>query len=308
MPTIIDYLLSNVSPMSVAPIEGDKGALRKFTGIANSGKPFYYYGTRAILELDSVQLSDKVPALSLHDRNLRLGFGVLSVEGNELIINGTLLSNDEATRLAKDADDGFPFQLSTHLSTSDYTDLKEGETATVNGQVYHYPLRILKNCTVPEVSFTPTGVDRETVAMILSQSLQTNLQETPMSNQTPPQATPSADDTSAQRIAELEQQVATLTAENAKHQANEKRAKVDAQLSQAGFTKNEQGEYVGVSATTFEMLLSLDDDKATALINDIKPKTGNVNYLLSEQHGSNIPPMGTPTESVLIANAKARKA
>ena len=42
---------------------------RTFSGIANSGKPFVYQGRRAIVDMASLTLSDKVPALLLHDRN-----------------------------------------------------------------------------------------------------------------------------------------------------------------------------------------------------------------------------------------------
>lgn len=300
-----NYYLSDTHPVTLGMADADKPKQRSFTGIANSGKPFDYYGTRAIVELSSVVLSDKVPALLLHDRDKRVGFGALAVQNNELVINGTLLTNDEAVRLAQDADDGFPLQLSAHLSTSDYTDLKENETAVVNGQTYYYPLRILKNCTVPEVSFTPTGVDRETVAMILSQTH--NQKENAMANPNDPKDTHA--DELHKTISQLQAELETLKNENAELKKQAKKANVEAKLSQAGFTKDDKGDYVGISGATVEMLLSLDDDKVGAVINDFKPKnTQSLDFLLSEQHGTDAGQSANPAPTnPLVANAKARK-
>lgn len=92
---------------------------------------------------------------------------------------------------------------------------------------------------------------------------------------------------------------------------NAKKASLEAKLSQNGFVKNDKGEYTHLSQASFDLLLSLDDDKVDGVISDFTkglPKQGEKDFLLSEQYGSNTPPAGTPTESVLIANAKARKA
>lgn len=312
MPTE-NYLLSNLSDVAISKTD-DNAKLRTFTGIANSGLPFSYYGERAIVDMDSITLSDKVPVLSLHDRNVRLGFGKLSLDNYTLKIDGTLLSNDDAQKLAKDADDGFPLQMSAHISAGSRQELQEGETVVVNGQSYSYPLTILKNCTVPEVSFTPTGVDSNTLAMILSNNptnSNPNQKENPMATENPSSTVRPNVDELNKTIVDLQAELEKLKAENAELKKQTKKASIEAKLSQNGFVKNDKGEYTHLSQDSFEMLLSLDDTQADKVIADFAkglPKSGEKDFLLSEQYGSNTPPAGTPTESVLIANAKARKA
>lgn len=316
-----NYLLSNLSDVAITKTDGmDKTKLRTFTGIANSGLPFSYYGERAIVDMSTITLSDKVPVLSLHDRNVRLGFGKLSLDGHTLKIDGTLLSNDDAQKLAKDADDGFPLQMSAHISAGSRQELQEGETVVVNGQSYSYPLTILKNCTVPEVSFTPTGVDSNTLAMILSNNpTNPNQKENPMATENPiPQKGGTIDEAVLTQFAKMQAEIDRLTKEldeankeKTTLKTNAKKASLEAKLSQNGFVKNDKGEYTHLSQASFDLLLSLDDDKVDGVISDFTkglPKQGEKDFLLSEQYGSNTPPAGTPTESVLIANAKARKA
>lgn len=318
-----NYLLSTLSDVAIAKTDGTDKKLRTFTGIANSGLPFSYCGERAIVDMSTITLSDKVPALSLHDRNVRLGFGKLSLDGYALKIDGTLLSNDDATKLAKDADDGFPLQMSAHISAGNRQVLQEGETVVVNGQSYSYPLTILRNCTVPEVSFTPTGVDSNTFAMILSQSFQsnpTNHKENPMTDTNPiPQKGGTIDEAVLAQFAKMQAEIEKLkkelddsNKEKTALKANAKKASIEAKLSQSGFTKNDKGEYTHLSSASFDLLLSLDDDKVDGVISDFAkglPKSGEKDFLLSEQYGAGgvAQPTNVP-ENPLLADAKARKA
>ena len=290
MPTEHNYLLSNLSDVAISKTD-DNAKLRTFTGIANSGLPFSYYGERAIVDMDSITLSDKVPVLSLHDRNVRLGFGKLSLDNYTLKINGTLLSNDDAQKLAKDADDGFPLQMSAHISAGSREVLQAGQTVVVNGKSYDYPLTILRNCTVPEVSFTPTGVDSNTLAMILSNNptnSNPNQKENPMATENPSStARPNVDELN-KTIVDLQAELEKLKAENAELKKQTKKASIEAKLSQNGFVKNDKGEYTHLSQDSFEMLLSLDDTQADKVIADFAkglPKQGEKDFLLSEQYG-----------------------
>lgn len=281
---------------------------RQFTGIANSGLPFYYHnGVRAIVDMDSLTLSDKVPVLSLHDRGVRLGFGKLSLDGYVLKIDGTLLTNDDAKKLAADADDGFPWQMSAHISAGLAYDLTENETLTVNGQSYGYPLRVLKNCTVPEVSFTPTGVDKKTIAMILSNQFSPNHsnpnhfnQGHAMTDQTS-KTDPKADD----EITKLKQQIAALLSENKKLKADKHKIAVEAKLSDKGFKKDDKGGFRGIESSTLEVLLSLDETQATTMIEAITPPKSVPEVLLSEQYGTNS--QTSDTTNPLLENARSRK-
>lgn len=275
-----------------------KGKIRKFSGIANSGKPFIYSGKRTIVDLASLMLSDKVPALLLHDRVARVGFGALSIENGQLKIDGTLLSNDHANAIAADADAGFPWQMSAHINAGKVVAINKGDTITINGHTIEGEIQILYDCTVPEVSFTPTGVDSHTSAIILSNK------EPIMPQATTTQATTAQ---AATDISHLQAQVAKLTAdlqsaldENAKLKAQAKKAAVEVKLSDAGFVKSDKG-FVGLSDSTLELLLSADESKIDAIIIDIKPK--DASFLLSEQYANDKPSeAGNP----LLDNAAAR--
>ncbi len=237
---------------------------RHFSGVANSGKPFSHWGEMTVVDLDKIQFSEKMPILLLHDREKRVGVGSLSVENNQLLVNGTLLSNDDAQKIAEDADDGFPFQMSAHVIPDSVEQVKTG-TVQVNGQTLSAPLNILRNCKIIEVSFTPTGVDDQTSATVLSDDGSQN------PNPQPQETTMTEEEIKAMK-AENEQ-LKKDKAEQKKTidelKAKKKKADVDAQLSQAGFSKNDKGEFDGISQSTVEILLSLDNDKSTAMIADL---------------------------------------
>lgn len=271
---------------------------RTFNGIANSGLPFVYHGERAIVDMASVTLSDKVPALLLHDRNIRVGFGKLSLDGHKLIITGTLLNNDHAKAIADEADDGFPWQMSAHVSAGIKQEIPQGEHVIVNGQNLVGPITILKNCTISEVSFTPTGVDSNTIAHILSK---THANSSNPANSKPNKEATMSDNQSKDTIddkfnkdsiiADLKAQITALTTEikalkdeKAQVAKQAKADKVNAKLSQAGFKQDKDGNWQGLSGSTVNLLLSAEDNELDGIIGDIRPKHTSADYFMSEQY------------------------
>ena len=312
------YLLSEVN-VADAPADADKSLPRKFSGVANSGKPFNHYGEMVVVDLTDIQYKTNVPALLLHDRAQRAGFGALSVTNNQLLINGTLLDNQFGREVAEESDAGFPWQMSAHITANSITELGQNETATVNGQTITGPMVILKNCSVSEISFTPTGVDNETSAIALGDDGKTQTTNSQPNTQKDTAMTP-------EEIAALQKQVTDLTAENAELKAEKaalekekteaeaeaKAAAIDAQLSQAGFTKTEDGKsWNGVGAATVNMLLSASPEDAKEMIGDLRApgkQDGTPEWLLSEQHKPN----GNGgqdrqlSNNPMLANAEAR--
>lgn len=286
---------------------------RRFSGIANSGKPFVYGDKKAIVDLSDISFADKVPMLLLHDRDKRVGVGTLSVKDNQLVIDGTLMDNAHAQSLISEADAGFPFQLSAHIIAESEELLEAGNTATVNGHAVSEGITILRHCRVPEVSFTPTGVDSGTMAMILSQELATP-QSTPKTSTKAQEHTVNQEMQALQaQIDELTQAHKTLTAriqeledENQNLKDNARTAQIEAKLSQKGFDKDDKGAWQGIQSDTLEVLLSLDNDKAAKLIDALPtPKRGMPEYLLGEQYSQGT--ANTAEKNPLVANAKSRK-
>lgn len=278
----------------------DDNAPRQFSGVAHSGLPFAYWDMMAVVDLSTVSSHERLPVLMLHDRDKRAGWGELAI-ATQMEINGQLLNNQHGKEVASDADAGFPWQLSAHLESDTVDELAHGETATVNGQTVTGPMLILRNSACYEVSFTPTGVDTNTYAMVLSDSGADDPKPNPQSDTKPTQST--GDDMTLEEALEqikaleeqVEKQAEDLVALEEKLKAAqdaEKAATVDAQLSAAGFTKTDGGKgYGGISDSTYKMLLSADDASARALISDLpKPQQQNQtpppSWLTGEQHGS----------------------
>ena len=288
---------------------------RTFSGVANSGKPFTYQGKRAIVDMASLTLSDKVPALLLHDRNQRVGFGKLSIKDNALVIDGQLLDNDHAKSIIKDASAGFPWQMSAHVNSDDSYELSEGQSVTVNGHTIAYPCTILKNAVIREVSFTPTGVDNHTSAVILSDEspAKPHSSDTTSSNQDPSKQTPSQSQPPKEQTMpnqalidenkNLKQTIDELKKETAMLKQQNKQATVSAKLSAKGYKASDTG-FVGLSNSTVDLLLSADDDKLDDIIGDLpSPKADNASFLLSEQYSTQNKACET---NPLLADAKAR--
>lgn len=294
------FILS--ADQEVATINQDK---RTFYGIANSGKPFVYQGERAIADLSDITFADKVPALLLHNRDKRAGFGSLSVQNHQLIVSGDLLDNEHGKQIASEADAGFPWQMSAHIIAGYVETLPNGQSVEINGQTITGDIKILRNCRVSEISFTPTGVDNQTMAMILSEHFASpntthpNKEHTMTDNVKLSELTQKIAEQD-KRIGELEAQNQSLKDTNAKLEADGKKANVEAKLSAKGFNKDNQGNWVGVDSATFEVLLSLDGDKVSAVIDNLAiPKATVPEFLLGENYSDGNANKQTPTSPLL---------
>lgn len=319
----IPYYLSQPKPragiylLSAANVAAAQdGAARRFTGIANSGKPFIYEGRTAIIDLSSLRFADNLPALIDHDRAKRAGFGKLSIVNNQLSISGTLLANEHGKAIADDGDAGFPWQMSAHIVPAAIEDLPAGKQKTVNGQLLAGPLRILKNALAREISFTPTGVDSQTSAVVLSDDGTIDLPNTQQEESMNLEEALNEINKLKQQLSALESEKAALekakadlekAAADAETEAQA--AAVEAQLSQAGFAKTADGKgWQGISQPMMNVLLSADKENLASLINDLKPNKNAPDYLLGEQH----PPQHDQGQGVqlsanpLLANAEQR--
>ena len=307
------YLLSEVN-VADAPT-GEQGLPRKFSGVANSGKPFSSGGELVIADLSDVNYKSNVPALLRHDRAQRAGFGQLSVENHQLLVKGTLLDNQYGQMVAQESDAGFPWQMSVHISAKSTQQLGQNETAVVNGQTVTGPMVVMKDCSVFEISFTPTGVDNETSAIALSDDGTTSSNPDKDITMTPEEIAAlqklAADQ--AEEIKTLKEEKAELEKEKAEAEAEAKAAAIDAQLSQAGFTKTEDGKgWSGVGTATVNMLLSASPEDAKEMIGDLRAPSKQdqpPGHLFGEEHK----PAGNGQDRQLssnpmLANAEARAA
>lgn len=313
------YLLSDVQ----VDTPKDENTPRTFRGVANSGKPFTHWGRLSMVDLDGITFKEKMPVLHLHDRAERAAFGKVSVESHQLIISGVMLNNKYGSAIAEESDQGFPWQMSAHVEGTHTEELAHGETATVNGQEVTGPMDILRGVRVIEISFTPTGVDSETSALVMSDDATSSVK-----TQNPDKPNEDSPMTLEEALAKISQLEADNKAKQekideleAQAKAKDKQSDVDAQLSQAGFKRAHAAEgWHGVSESTYNMLLSADADATKAVIADLskslqlsndqgnQPANELPDYMLGEQH----PPKAGDdsgaklSDNPLIADAQAR--
>ena len=285
---------------------------RKFSGVATSGLPFFHWGWNTVIDLENIQHKPKVAIL--HEHMQPAGSGELSVDPNKgLLVTGTFLSNEWGQFIAQASDEGFPWEMSVYVVAGRSEELAAGATTTVNGKEVSGPLSIWRDCVVREASFTAVGVDANTSATALSGLLpQPSKEHEPMT----PEEQQEMDALKAQ-VATLEKANADLETANQKLEADKaeaekaaQEAEVDAELSAAGFQRNEDGKgFQGVSAATYGVLLSAKPDDAKAMIADLAPgghaKPAVPGGLLSDSTLKDKQPAASL--SGLAANAAARK-
>lgn len=186
---------------------GQAPTRRTFRGIAYSGEVLAEWGGRFIIDLSSLRLPDPCPTLLQHDRDRPVGVCTLFLADQALACDGYLLSNEEALELAANADEGFPWQLSVHAQPGAVEEVAPGTAVSVNGRDLVGPLSILRQTLIRELSFTPTGVDANTHATVLSATARPPIQP----DEAPAMSKP--DEAPAPELAQLSAQVADLTAQ-----------------------------------------------------------------------------------------------
>ena len=157
--------------LSIARLSVDER--RKMRGVAYAGGVLSYFGDSIAIDLDTLQFTGKqIPLLHNHDRGRVVGYGHLMREGNALIVEGEMLNNDHAAEITSAADEGLEWQMSVHIESRRTLTRHAGDV--VNGQPLTVDeVTVLADGVIREVSFTPTGVDADTSARILSAEKET---------------------------------------------------------------------------------------------------------------------------------------
>ena len=231
--------------LSIARLSVDER--RKMRGVAYAGGVLSYYGDNIAIDLDTLQFSGRqIPLLHNHDRDRVVGYGHLMREGNALIVEGEMLSNDHADDIVSAADEGLEWQMSVHIESRRTLTRHAGDV--VNGQALaDDDVLVLSDGVIREVSFTPTGVDANTSDRILSLSLKPD-KEQPVNT---------------------EQQIAALTAEKAALTAENETLKQQL-AEQARAAKLAQLSALGVEGERAAKLAKADDDTFVALVEQIQ--------------------------------------
>lgn len=144
-----------------------EGGQRSFKGLAYTGAVVMQWYGALIIDLDGIELPAKsIPVFMNHSR--RVGYSTRFRRTSRGVeIEGVLLSeNADAEAIARDADQGYPWELSIRPEF-DGEMLLEGESATVNGHKVEGPILIARKTQLRETSFVELGADANTeVAML----------------------------------------------------------------------------------------------------------------------------------------------
>lgn len=307
------FSLDVVPQFSMTPGEGGAKAKRTFSGVAYSGGMIenHWYWGQLVFDLESMSVPAKLPALIDHDRAQRAGYVTTSnVDINTgLTVTGNLLSNQAGSQVASDSDEGFPWQMSVHITPNSVEEVAQGASVVVNGKTLTGPVTIFRNTKITEVSFTATGWDSNTTATALSkkpsgeQSTQFN-KEQPMTEQ----EKADFDKLKADNLA--------LTAAN--EELTKKFSNIVAEKRTADIKQlfSETGQEFKADAEEVLAFSKMDDASFAATSAALKAQFSKLNKLTagagsnlfshqanSEGHGSGL---DASQESPLVANAKER--
>lgn len=213
--------------LALVSAQADDGP-RRFSGVAYAGgviKDHGYWPNGVAFDLDSTTLPESRTALLFeHDTTRPIGvIEAFSVNGGKLIIDGYLLDNDDANRIADSADQGFPWQLSVGIYPDNVITLSEARQ--LSQQSLPAGISLFTGNRLREVSIVALGADDKTSASIFSHS--PTPQEPSMDLN---QATAEIEQLKAEN-AQLKQDIAKFTAKSqAQHKENVKAFFKDIQL------------------------------------------------------------------------------
>lgn len=163
------------TPAEGAAADGDEpqieqGRFRMEPALAGAILGHWYWGN-LFVDFDGLDMPKQVAVLQEHWNEKRLGFTTsLKVEkGVGLVVEGQFLDNEHAAAVRADAEQGFPWEASVHLTPLSVEYVERGVTAKVNGQSVQGPANVFRQSRLREVSFVTIGADAETSAQTFNE-------------------------------------------------------------------------------------------------------------------------------------------
>ena len=158
-------------PVQLEFEQGEKSGPPKFSMNAYNGMPVWLNGFDApvVVDLEGMDISKQsVPVRLDHDPWQRIGHTTsLKIEGHSLTAEGLISHDNEYSRtVAASGKNGFPWQVSIGAVMTEREDLKDGESAVVNGYEVEGPAVIARRSVLMELSFVDYGADSTTSAVV----------------------------------------------------------------------------------------------------------------------------------------------
>ena len=158
-----------------ARVEAKSGTPRRVKIVAYTGSEILTagFGGRAwIAELSGLTIPPTFPLLTDHDNsmNAMAGTGAARVEGNQLIVDGTLNTDTPAgIKVEAFLKAGDKLQASIGADATETREFKAGEQFKANGKTFTAPrggVVLIVRATLREVSFVPLGADGRTSVVL----------------------------------------------------------------------------------------------------------------------------------------------
>lgn len=167
-------LASDVQFLAAADGQSEAGPMR-FTIEAYTGAAIRQSWSREpiVIDLQGMELRQKLPIVMGHDYSIGSIVGQTTsvrVEGGKLLVDAEVFaSGDVAKRVRELAASGYPWQASVGADVRRHQKIDAEQTATVNGQMFQGPIRIVKASSLREVSFVVLGADANTHVSIAAE-------------------------------------------------------------------------------------------------------------------------------------------
>ena len=126
-----------------------------------------------VIDLAGMSVPSVIPIVFGHDYALEsvLGQGSGTVGGQQLVIDGSILSKGEAAaQVVQLGDSGYQWQASVGADVDEQYLVADGDTAQINGQSFTGPLRVVSRSTLRECSFVTLGADAATAVTITAKA------------------------------------------------------------------------------------------------------------------------------------------
>lgn len=140
-----------------------KPSIVKISGVAYSGDEILQWGgERVVVDLAGMEFAKQIPLINSHENSTsaKLGEVIAKVEGNKLVIEGSITSqSEEAKRIIEDGKLS-KWQLSIGANTLACNMVESGRKITVNGRSFNGPIRVVGQSMLREVSVVAIGADK----------------------------------------------------------------------------------------------------------------------------------------------------
>ena len=141
-----------------------------FSGVAYSGGLVSNHSGFGSLIIDTENLKiekEQTPIYFNHSSDSIIGFSEISVENNQIVLNGIISKNlDEGKRVQELNKLGFKWELSVGIAPTEISYAREGDV--VNGVTLTKDVAVFQKNTLFEVSIVDIGADRNTETKFFS--------------------------------------------------------------------------------------------------------------------------------------------